>query len=528
MMTNHDPAVRILLAGGGAMGALMRDHDWSASPLGHPGTWPQSLRSIVGVLLTSKFPMFVAWGEGLGLVYNDPYIEILGAKHPNALGARFHDVWPEVWPDIGPLVDAAMAGQASHEEDLPLVINRAGFDELAWFTFSYSPVRDESGEVAGLFCTCTETTGEVLVKRRLRETEARASGVLEGMAEGFVLLDRDFRVAAINAEGMRLEKRSRDAILGRTHWEAWPGSEQNEVGQLYKRAMAERVPVSLEHRYVWPDGHDAWVEMRAYPSDDGLAVFYRDVTERKHAEARLQESEDHYRHAVEFNPQTVWTSGADGQLDRVGQRWFEWTGTSGLGGTWGEAIHPDDLAPSVEAWTRSCMTGEPYDIEHRVRMRDGSHRWMHSRAHPRRDEAGRVIRWYGTTEDVHEQRMAEQTLRLRGEEFYALADNIPALCWMAYADGHIFWYNRRWYEYTGASPESQEGWGWESVHDPELLPGIVERWRRSIATGELFEMTFPLRGADGAFRPFLTRVVPIRDEQGATVRWFGTNVDISE
>lgn len=113
-------------------------------------------------------------------------------------------------------------------------------------------------------------------------------------------------------------------------------------------------------------------------------------------------------------------------------------------------------------------------------------------------------------------------------EFATLADNIPTLCWMARADGHIYWYNRRWYEYTGTSVDDQQGWGWESVHDPLVLPTVVERWKHSLATGSQFEMTFPLRGADGSFRRFLTRIVPIRDEGGTIVRWFGTNTDVDE
>ena len=113
--------------------------------------------------------MFVAWGENLGFLYNDPYAEILGAKHPRALGRRFYDIWSEIWADISPLIDAAMAGDATYREDLPLVMNRKGYDEQTWFTFSYSPVRDESGKVAGMFCACTETTQKVLALRGLRD-----------------------------------------------------------------------------------------------------------------------------------------------------------------------------------------------------------------------------------------------------------------------------------------------------------------------------------------------------------------------
>lgn len=114
------------------------------------------------------------------------------------------------------------------------------------------------------------------------------------------------------------------------------------------------------------------------------------------------------------------------------------------------------------------------------------------------------------------------------EQFRTLADAIPQLCWMANADGSIFWYNQRYYDYTGAVPEQTEGWGWQSVLDLSELPKVLERWQASIATGDPFEMTFQLRGADGVFRQFLTRIIPLKDSSGRVQRWFGTNTDVSE
>ena len=168
--------------GGGRVGALMREHDWSASPLGDPRGWPNSLRTVVNLLLDSRFPMFVAWGPELGFLYNDPYAEILGSKHPDALGRRFQDIWAEIWTDITPMISGAMAGEASYHEDLPLVVHRSGDDEQTWFTFSYSPVRDESGAVAGMFCACFETTSRILTERALRDSELQLrelNGTLE-------------------------------------------------------------------------------------------------------------------------------------------------------------------------------------------------------------------------------------------------------------------------------------------------------------------------------------------------------------
>ena len=126
-----------------------------------------------------------------------------------------------------------------------------------------------------------------------------------------------------------------------------------------------------------------------------------------------------------------------------------------------------------------------------------------------------------------ERKRTEAALKESEANFETLVNAMPQLCWMANADGYITWYNRRWHDYTGTTPEEMKGWGWEAVHDPAVLPQVKERWARSIATGERFEMTFPLRSADGLFRPFLTRVEPVRNEDGDVVRWLGTNTDVS-
>ena len=123
---------------------------------------------------------------------------------------------------------------------------------------------------------------------------------------------------------------------------------------------------------------------------------------------------------------------------------------------------------------------------------------------------------------------AERAAHHTEEEFRQLADGILQLAWMAHSDGSIYWYNRRWYEYTGTTPEAMAGWGWQSVHDPAALPEVLKKWRASIQTGKPFEMVFPLRGADGVFRPFLTLITPLKDETGQVTRWFGTNTDVSE
>jgi len=131
-------------------------------------------------------------------------------------------------------------------------------------------------------------------------------------------------------------------------------------------------------------------------------------------------------------------------------------------------------------------------------------------------------------EMLHEIQKRDSALQESERQFRDLADSIPQLAWMAEPNGNLFWYNQRWYQYTGSSPEKMIGWGWESVHDPEILPKVRTIWGESIRTGQPFQMIFPLRGSDGTFRPFLTLATPIRDGEGRIVRWFGTNTDITE
>ena len=176
MSLDHTPDPESLFRGGGNMGAMMRAHDWSLSPLGPESRWPQSLRTAISIILDSKFPMYIAWGKGYTQFYNDGYRPILGSsKHPQALGISTRETFAEIWDIIGPMFDGVMEGTATGYEDFLLPLERHGFVEECYFTFSYSPIREEGGGVGGVLVTVTETTKRVLGERRLRTLRALAS-----------------------------------------------------------------------------------------------------------------------------------------------------------------------------------------------------------------------------------------------------------------------------------------------------------------------------------------------------------------
>ncbi len=187
----------------------------------------------------------------------------------------------------------------------------------------------------------------------------------------------------------------------------------------------------------------------------------------------------------------------------------------------------------LELLDQVYQTGEPVSgTEAKMRLNRGpdaqpENTYFNFLYQPLKDDSGKVEGVFVHAVDVTQQVESRRRVEESEEQFHMLAESIPQLDWMANADGWIYWYNQRWYEYTGTTPEQMVGWGWQSVHDPEVLPKVMEHWQASIRTGQPFEMVFPLRGADGVFRPFLTRIVPVRDAEDKVVRWFGTNTDIT-
>lgn len=428
-----------ILADGGEVGAMMRAHDWSTSPLGPPESWPQSLRSIVGLLLNSKFPMFVAWGERLGFLYNDPYAEILGKKHPLALGRPFHDIWSEIWPDISPLVDAALAGKAIYRENLPLTMNRRGYDESTWFTFSYSPVRDENGQIAGMFCAVAETTSSVLAARRrdaLLELDHRLRNIAGTADLSFAA--PELLGEALDASRVGYGRVDTDAVtitvernwfapayskLAGLHYFSEYGSYFDDLrqGRAVANVDIERAPRTAAHADAFRAlGIRAHLDVPVTENGRFVAELFihspvprvwteeeitlaRDVAERTHAaiarraaehelrgsEVRLRELNETLEAQVAARSaerDRLWTLSQDmlaradyhGRMSAVSPAWTQvlgWSERELLVHGYAALLHPDDRPSTLDAIVRMAEACEPSRFESRVAARDGS--WKH-------------------------------------------------------------------------------------------------------------------------------------------------------
>ncbi len=544
------------LAGGGEAARMIRDRDWTRHPLGPPETWPAELRTALSLVLNSPESMIVAWGPDLSFFFNETYFPLLGPRLPWAMGERFDKVWADAWEQARPIVEDAFAGRARRFNDLPWKLATDRGEADTWWTFSYSRILDAEGAPVGLFILTNETTERVKAERRQRDFEDalraerdRAHNVLDNMGEAFALLDCDLRIADMNAEGLRMDGRSRHEVVGRPYREVYPDVHP-DLETSYRRALETKRPFVLEHAVPGGGGGTTWIDIRAYPVNDGLALFYRDITTRRLEQERLKASEALARENAE-RVQLALSAGAiigtwfwdlqSGRFtfDEAFARRFGLDPVLGRLGTGLEqvieGVHPEDKPGLTAAIEEAIARGGSYAHQYRVRHADGHYYWLEATGRVDHAVDGTPLRFPGVLIDIEERQalLAErdrvsEALREQAVEFGALADNIPILCWMSRADGHVYWCSRRWYDYTGAAPGALLGWGWTTAHDPAVLPEVLARWNRSLVSGEPFEMTFPLRRHDGSFRPFLTRMVPIRDERGAIDRWFATNTDIAE
>ena len=199
-----------------------------------------------------------------------------------------------------------------------------------------------------------------------------------------------------------------------------------------------------------------------------------------------------------------------------------------LGKTDVEIYSNPEIGKTILENDRRIMTsGKEEILEEDFETQDGIHSFISVKT-PRYNQNGQVIGIVGISHDITERKEIEESLHESEERFRDLADNIPNLAWMADADGWIFWYNKQWYEYTGTTLEEMQGWGWQKVHHPDYVDSVTEEWSEKILAEEPYDNIFPLKGKNGNYRWFLTRITPIRDQQGKVQRWFGTNTDVTE
>ena len=451
-MLPHDPSpseVWPCFPLAGEMAALVRTHDWSATPLGPIDSWPQSLKTAVDLMLGSRQPVYIAWGPELTSIYNDAYIPIVGAKHPAGLGQPFNELWSEIREEYRPLVEAVLAGGAQHFVDRPAAL--AGRDGLGvgYFTFSWTPLRDEAGVIRGFFCNGLETTERVeagLAFRRMFEASPTPFLVLATDAPRFTILEvNDAYLAAV--------LRTREDLLGLGVFEAMPDNPKFDgadgVANLrasIERAIASKRPDTMpRQRYDIPHPNGGFEERWWDPVNSPLlgadgrveAIIHHvvDVTERQTAEERERQSEAKLRAVIEEAPLAMVLTGTSGEIlfrnPRFDQLWGRppHVTTARTYSEVYEGYHLDGRPIASEEWpgARALFKGEVVENDvYEIVQASGQRITCWFGGAPIRDASGEIAGAVVVFRDVSKERQTESRLSESKARYRTLFENIDA------------------------------------------------------------------------------------------------------
>lgn len=376
------------------MASLLQSTDWSKTPIGPRQSWPASLKLIVNVMLASGFPMCVRWGPELVMIYNDGYRSILGAKHPQAFGMPFHDVWPEVQGQLRPIHQGILDGTsgAFFAEDMLIKVLRR--DSIEWedarFTVSYSPVPDDTAAsgVGGVLVTAVETTKRVQTEEALRTSEERFARIFEQTAVGIIQCELDGQFLLVNRRFCEITGRTADELLTlRVPDITHPGDRDTDA-EYRKQLVASGDPFFVEKRYLRPDGSEIWVSVYVslMRSADGtrqqLIGVAQDISKSKTAEASLRNREADLRLVLDSATDGVFCVDKSGVLTMCNAAFLQMLGIGRQEDVVGQQLHnviygtrPEDSAyPNDETPIyRTAKDGVPDHVEYELFFRlDGT------------------------------------------------------------------------------------------------------------------------------------------------------------
>lgn len=407
---------------------------------------------------------------------------------------------------------------------------------IRWLGGRGSLFRDAAGNPECLVGVHIDITPQKTLEKQLNDSNMFLERVMQSICSAVFVLDRERRFVQLNAAGFDLFGYGCEEIIGRPFHLIFEKMAMQQLEEPLQTVLVHgRRLESLEIDILRKDGSRRTVSLSAMPLVDdvsitGIVGVAADVTERRRTELLLRNSEERYRTMFNSVNDGIFIHCAhNGRILDVNLRAQEMYGYSReemcgmsveeLSGPGFEQRHALQVMHRVAA-------GEPELFEWVGRHRSGATFWVE--VNLKKVVLEGAERLLAVVRDITERKHALEALRESEEKFRALADNIAQLAWIADAAGNIIWFNKRWYDYTGTTPQENEHGGWQQVQHPEHLDAVVEKLNRCLRAGDFWEDTMPLRGGDGSYRWFLSRAIPIRDERGRVTRWFGTNTDITE
>ena len=532
-------------AGGGEMGARIRAHDWAATPLGPVAAWPQSLKTAVGIMLTTRHPVFIFWGPELVCLYNDAYAASLGPeKHPFVLGRPAPEAWPEAYPVVEPELKQVMAGgEATWQENALVPIHRNGRIEEVFWTYSYGPIHDADAPngVGGVLALITETTRSVVAQR---QSEDRYRMLFEALDQGFCVVEVVFDESERRADYVFVETNSafeaqtglRD-VIGKSMRALRPDHEEHWF-ETYRRIGSTGEPERFEHEAA---ALGRWYDVFAYrvgdPEQRRVAILFDDITDRKRAERALTDSEERLRQVQEaarigsfdFDLTTNKAIASPEYLDLYGLP-HDRSGSFSYQ-AWIGLVHPEDR-PGIVAQTQEAVADparSQLDYDFRIIRADTQEtRWIRARTKLMRDRKGRFVRSLGAQWDTTAEKDAEMALRESEARFRHMADSAPALIWMSDEEGRVTFANMHYEHMFGRPAADMLDGGWAEIVLPDDLERHTETFFDAFHARTGFHCETRVVDKTGRVRWLRCEGVPRFDDAGRFLGYTGCNVDITE
>ena len=372
-----------------------------------PDATDASFRSLADNMLNLAW---MADADGWIYWYNTRWYEYTGTTAKSMEGWGWQSVHDT---EQLPRVLERWQGSINTGEPFEMVFPLRGADDIFRpFLTQVVPIKNQEGVITQWFGTNTDISEQVADRKKVLELGSQIAEVFESMGDAFIMLDEDWNIMMVNKNQEEVSHTLRRDTIGKNFWKVFPASAapSSKYWIYYHKVRDSKKPA---HFVEYFEPLDVWTEVDVYPTKQGgISVFFRDISKRKQAEESLAASEARFRFVAETMPQQVWTATPAGQLDYVNKRTAEYFGKTVdevIGDGWQKVLHPEDLEPTIEAWTRSLKSGETYETEFRLkRGDDNSYRWHLARARPMYDESGSIIKWFGSNTDIEEFRSTTQ------------------------------------------------------------------------------------------------------------------------
>lgn len=406
-----------------------------------------------------------------------------------------------------------------------------------WFQVRALPARDGTGRVVRWYTLVTDIDDLKHAEDALRTSEASLKLIVDTIPALAWSARPDGYCDFLNQRWLDYAGMTAQQAQGWGWASAIHPEDRKGLVEFWQSALTAGMPVETEGRMRRFDGSYRWFLFRAGPVRDAAGNIVKwygsniDIEDRKRVEEGLRASELSWRQIVDNIPGLVATMGATGEVEFLNRQTLDYFGkTNEELKNWSliGVVHPDDLPRVIESRARSIESEQIYEIEHRCLGADGIYRWFQVRGLPVRNAEGAITAWYLLLTDIDARKRAEEEVKKSEGKLRQVVDAIPALAWCNLPDGSNEFLNQRWHDFTGLSPEESNGWGWQVAFHPEDLPQLMKKWEEMLASGESGEIEARLRRHDGAYRWFLIRAEPLRNEVGEIVRWYGTSTDIED